>query len=292
MTSGSNDYATFRRVLRRCAPQIARPLPWIGHDDPWAILVSEVMLQQTQTSRVVGPWTRFVEAFPTPRSCADATLASVLRLWGGLGYHRRAKALHGAALIIRDEFDGAVPRNVDELRRLPGVGEYTANAVASFAFDQPVAVLDTNVGRVLARAVANRQLSNVEARSIAQELLPRDRRPAFNQALLDLGAQFCTSKPRCDVCPLAVTCRWHHDGGIDPAPHSAGVSRPQPTFAGSDRQVRGQVLAALRLRARSMTQLIASLDGVSAQRGASIVDDLVADGLVEHSRGRVRLTGD
>ena len=250
------------------------------------------MLQQTPTSRVVGPWTRFIEAFPTPSTCADATLASVLRLWGGLGYHRRAKSLHDAARMIRDEFDGAVPRSVADLRRLPGVGEYTANAVASFAFDQPVAVLDTNVGRVLARAVANRQLRAVEARSLAQALLPRDRRPAFNQAMLDLGAQFCRSRPRCDDCPLATSCRWHHEGGVDPAPQSAGVSRPQSIFAGSDRQVRGRVLAALRVQSRSTSQLLASLDGVGAQRGGSIVDDLVADGLVERTRGRVRLAGD
>ena len=279
-------------MLRRCAPQLARPLPWVGLGDPWSILVSEVMLQQTQTSRVVGPWTRFLEAFPTPRSCADAPLASVLRLWSGLGYHRRAKALHQAAQMIRDEFDGAVPRTVAELRRLPGVGEYTANAVASFAFDAPVAVLDTNVGRVLARAVTNRQLSTIEARSISHALLPRDRRPAFNQAMLDLGAQFCTSRPRCDACPLAAACRWQREGGVDPAPHSAGVSRPQSTFAGSDRQVRGRVLAALRVKSRSTSQLLAALEGVSALRGTSIINDLVADGLIERAGGRVCLVGD
>ena len=125
-------------------------MPWIG-TDPWSVLVSEVMLQQTQTSRVIGPWTRFLEAFPTPTSCADASLSEVLRLWSGLGYHRRAKALHDAAIMIRDDFGGMVPRQVDELRRLPGVGEYTANAVGSFAFGHRVAVIDTNVGRVLGR---------------------------------------------------------------------------------------------------------------------------------------------
>ena len=291
-TSGSNDYAAFRRVLRRCAPQLARSLPWIGLADPWSILVSEVMLQQTQTSRVVGPWTKFVEVFPTPRSCADAPLSSVLRLWSGLGYHRRAKALHEAARMIRDEFDGAVPSTITELRRLPGVGEYTANAVASFAFDQPVAVLDTNVGRVLARAVTNRRLSTVEARSIAHALLPRDRRPAFNQAMLDLGAQFCIARPRCGVCPLAVACRWRREGGTDPAPLSAGVSRPQSTFAGSDRQVRGQVLAALRVQSRSTSQLLTLLDGISAPRGRSIISGLIADGLVERAGKQVRLAGD
>lgn len=150
-TSGRNDYAVFRRELRRFAPEISRTLPWIGHESPWAVLVSEVMLQQTQTSRVIEPWTKFLERFPTPRSCADVALAEVLGAWRGLGYHRRAKALHDTARVLRDEFDGVVPRTVKELRTLPGVGEYTAAAVASFAYGEHVAVLDTNVGRVLAR---------------------------------------------------------------------------------------------------------------------------------------------
>jgi len=127
---------------------------------------------------------------------------------------------------------------VADLRRLPGVGEYTANAVASFAFGECVAVVDTNVGRVLARAVANRTLSVRDARVVANELLPRSNAAAFNQALLDLGAQFCTSTPRCDPCPMARVCRWHVEGGPDPAPRSAGVSRPQSKFQGSDRQAR------------------------------------------------------
>ncbi|MBW4077408.1 MAG: A/G-specific adenine glycosylase, partial [Acidobacteria bacterium] len=148
-TSGSNDYATFRRALRRAAPGLQRPLPWIRHPDPWAILVSEIMLQQTQTSRVVEPWSLFLQRFPTPGACADAPLSSVLTLWGGLGFPRRAKALHTTARMIRDDFDGVVPSDVRSLRSLAGVGEYTANAVASFAFGQRVAVLDTNVGRIV-----------------------------------------------------------------------------------------------------------------------------------------------
>ena len=132
---------------------------------PWAVLVSEVMLQQTQTSRVVEPWRRFLERFPTPTSCADAPLSTVLTVWAGLGYPRRAKAIHDAARVMRDDHDGAVPREVAQLLQLPGVGEYTAHAVASFAFAKPVAVLDTNVGRVLARAIENRTLRHREARA-------------------------------------------------------------------------------------------------------------------------------
>jgi A/G-specific adenine glycosylase len=291
-TPGSNDYATFRRVLRRVAPSIARDLPWVAHEDPWAVLVSEFMLQQTQTSRVVGPWRAFLEAYPTPTDCANSTLADVLQRWSGLGYHRRAKALHGAARMIRDEFHGEVPSTVEDLRRLPGVGDYTANAVASFAFGKPVAVLDTNVGRILARALTNRSLRASEARDTAKALLPRRESAAFNQAMLDLGAQFCRSTPRCGVCPVLAVCRWRLEGGPDPAPQSAAVSRPQSPFVGSDRQVRGRVLAALREKSQSETQLIARLGDVGDERTATALASLVLDGLVGRTGRMIHLSRD
>jgi A/G-specific adenine glycosylase len=250
------------------------------------------MLQQTQTSRVVGPWTNFIAAFPSPTSCADAPLSAVLRLWSGLGYHRRAKALHDASKMIRDEFDGGVPKVVADLRRLPGVGEYTANAVASFAFGSNVAVVDTNVGRVLARAIANRTLRASEARILANDLLPRSDAAAFNQAMLDLGAQFCTSTPKCASCPVARACKWNLEGGPDPAPRSAGVSKAQSKFQGSDRQVRGRVLAALRERPRSMQHLVVCVEEVNADRTETLVEGLIADGLVERRGQLVRLCGD
>jgi A/G-specific adenine glycosylase len=256
------------------------------------VLVSEVMLQQTQTSRVIVPWANFIAAFPSPTSCADAPLSTVLRLWEGLGYHRRAKALHDAATMIRDDYDGAVPFAVADLRRLPGVGEYTANAVASFAFGENVAVVDTNVGRVLARAIANRTLSVAEARTFASDLLPRSGAAAFNQAMLDLGSQFCTSTPNCATCPLARACRWNLEGGHDPAPRSAGVSKPQPTFEGSDRQARGRVLAALREGPRPLRHLVTFVEEVNAERTAALVAGLIADGLVERRGQLVQLCGD
>jgi len=247
------------------------------------------MLQQTQTSRVVGPWERFLRRFPTPTSCADASLADVLRLWEGLGYHRRAKALHGAARLIRDEFEGELPTSVSELLSLPGVGAYTAHAVASFAFNERVAVLDTNVGRVLSRAVANRTLRPVEARAMAFELLPRNDVAAFNQSMLDLGAQFCTSSPRCDTCPVARHCRWRHEGGPDPAPTSAGVSRPQPAFSGSNRQLRGRVLASLRHSPSTTRELDSVFAGVEADRRDQVLEGLVRDGLVVRNRSSIQL---
>jgi A/G-specific adenine glycosylase len=256
------------------------------------VLVSEVMLQQTQTSRVEEPWRRFMAQFPMPSACADATLAEVLTAWQGLGYHRRAKALHDAARTIRDEFDGEVPRRVDQLLRLPGVGEYTANAVASFAFHEPVAVLDTNVGRVLARALANRRLRPSEARIVASELLPRTKSASFNQAMLDLGAQFCRAKPRCEECPLSKHCAWHQSGGEDPAPMSASVSRPQPRFDGSNRQLRGRVLNALRERPHSRRELLSSFETVEAQRRDDVLTSLERDGLITRVAQVYSLAGD
>jgi A/G-specific adenine glycosylase len=218
-------------------------------------------------------------------------LSDVLRLWSGLGYPRRAKALHDAATMIRDEYNGQVPSRVSELRRLPGIGEYSANAVASFAFGAGVAVVDTNVGRVLARAITNRTLSVGDARAAANQLLPRTNAASFNQSMLDLGAQFCASTPRCVTCPVARVCKWQLEGGPDPAPRSAGVSRPQSKFEGSNRQARGRVLKALRDSPRSTQQLLACTD-LDASRGAALIDGLVADGLIQRRGRLVHLRGD
>lgn len=276
--------APFRRALRRAAPTLRRDLPWIGNDDPWAVFVSEVMLQQTSTGRVIGPWHRFLDTFPTPSSCASAPLADVLRHWSGLGYPRRAKALHDAARMMSERFDAAVPSSVDDLVSLPGVGTYTAHAVASFAFDTPVAILDTNVGRVVARALANRVLRPREARDLATKLLPRDHVAAFNQAMLDLGAQFCTRNPCCASCPLRATCRYQREGGDDPAPRSAAVSRPQAAFAGSDRQVRGRLLKSLHEGSLSRRSLHARLADVDVERVDTLLVQLMREGLISRHR--------
>ncbi len=254
------------------------------------MLVSEVMLQQTSTARVTAPWTRFLERFPTPTHCADVPLAEILRAWQGLGYPRRARNLHLAARLIRDEFAGQVPASVDELRRLPGVGPYTAAAVASFAFGQREAVLDTNVGRVLARAVANEPLTPGAARALAARLLPASDPASFNQAMIDLGATFCRAAPRCTTCPVSQVCQWNIGGGPDPAPRSAAVSRPQARFAGSDREIRGRVIRELGQSSASVTSLRGSLADVDAERLAAVIDGLVNDGLVRRSSRRVALS--
>lgn len=257
-----------------------RDLPWVGHDDPWAIFVSEVMLQQTSTSRVLGPWRAFLTAYPTPSDLAAAPLDEVLARWRGLGYPRRARALREAAILMRDSHGGRVPRDRDDLLALPGVGEYTANAVASFAFAEPVTVLDTNVGRVLARAVANSPLTRAAARALGDEVRAAQPSAAFNQSLLDLGAQFCRATPRCENCPVAAACRWRREGGPDPAPTSAAVSRPQAAYAGSDRQLRGRILARLESRP-SPTQFAAHFADVEPVRLEAALCSLARDGLVD-----------
>jgi len=224
-------------------------LPWRATRDPWAVLVSEVMAQQTQVERVVPSYHRFLEAFPTPSRCAAAPLGEVLTLWRGLGYNRRAANLHRAARTVVAEHDGQVPSELGDLMALPGVGAYTARAVQAFAFGMDVGVVDTNAGRVLSRAVAGRPVTPAEAQRLVDAMVPAGEGWSFGQALLDLGAQVCVAgAPRCPACPIRSRCRWASTGraGPDPARGSAGVSTPQARFAGSDRQGRGRLVDRLR----------------------------------------------
>jgi A/G-specific adenine glycosylase len=215
------------------------------------VLVSELMLQQTQVVRVIPAWRAFLGRFPTPADCAAAPAGDVVRAWAGLGYNRRAINLHRAAVAMVERHGGAVPPSLPDLLALPGIGPYTARAVLVFAFEQRHGVLDTNTARVLARAQAGRRLARPEAQALADALVPTDQAWAWNQALLDLGATRCsTSRPKCDACPLAAAdeCTWWAAGRPepDPATGSAGVSGRQSRFAGSDREGRGRLVAALR----------------------------------------------
>lgn len=225
-----------------------RDLPWRRTRDPWRILVSEVMLQQTQADRVVPHYERFVVAFPTPGACAAAGPAAVVRLWSGLGYNRRALNLHRAATAITADHGGAVPHDDSALRALPGVGPYTARAVRTFAFDDAVAAVDTNGIRVLARAVTGSPLTVRQATELGDRLVPEGSSWEFNQTMFDLGATVCTAAaPSCPVCPLSRQCTWRRRGnaGADPWRLSP-TARPQSAFEGSDRQGRGRLLHALR----------------------------------------------
>jgi A/G-specific adenine glycosylase len=236
----------FRQRLLGWGAEHRRDLPWRRTRDPWRILVSEVMLQQTQVDRVVPHYERFVEAFPTSAACAAAGSAEVVRRWSGLGYNRRALNLHRAATDIGERHGGRVPSDDAALRALPGVGPYTARAVRSFGFGEDVAAVDTNGVRVLARAVAGARLTGTTAFVLGDRLVPRGGSWEFNQSMFDLGATVCTAvRPDCTCCPLRRQCTWRRLGGSDPW-RASPAARRQSAFAGSDRQGRGRLLEALR----------------------------------------------
>lgn len=271
----------------------ARDLPWRAEDrTPWGVLVSEVMLQQTPVVRVEPVWRAWMERWPLPADLAAEQPGAAIRGWGRLGYPRRALRLHSAALAIVERHDGAVPGAYGDLRALPGVGDYTAAAVAAFAFGQRHAVLDTNVRRVLARAVsgvAHPPPSPTAAeRDLADSLLPAESAPAWSVAVMELGALVCTAKaPRCTECPLAGGCAWRQDG----APPDAGRPRRTQTWNGTDRQARGRLLAVLREAPSDVPKNALDLawpdDPMQRERA---LDGLVADGLVEPLPGdRYRL---
>jgi A/G-specific adenine glycosylase len=256
-----------------------RDLPWRATRDPWRVLVAEVMLQQTQARRVIPKWHEFCAAYPTPAACARAALADVLRTWQGLGYPRRARDLRDAAALIVADHGGRVPDDLPALVALPGVGPYTARAVLAFAFERDVAVVETNIARVLARAAGER-LTTRRAQAMADALVPVGAGWVWNQALMDLGAAVCRPEPRCAGCPVAGGCHWHASGHLqpDPAVGSAGVSTRQPPYDGSDRQARGRVL-------RRLARGPAPVDGFPAR----IVAGLVADRLAVRAGSDLRL---
>ncbi|HVN50760.1 MAG TPA: A/G-specific adenine glycosylase [Acidimicrobiales bacterium] len=260
-----------------------RDLPWRRTRDPWLVLVSELMLQQTQVARVVPLFERFALRFPTPAVCAVAEVGDVVRSWAGLGYNRRAVNLHRAAVAIVACHAGSLPDDLDALLALPGVGPYTARAVLAFAFERDVGVVDTNAARVLART-NGRALDRREVQTLADGAVPTGRGWEWNQAVLDLGATVCTSRsPGCPRCPLSATCGWQRAGcpTPDPARGSAGTSRGQSRFEGSDRQGRGRLVAALRRDGRLAPERLASEAGWPDDpvRTATAVASLVRDGL-------------
>jgi len=230
MTKKAFDVDAFRRALLAWYDANRRDLAWRRTDDPYEVWVSEVMLQQTQVSRVTEYWPRFLERFPTLSALAEASLDDVLAAWSGLGYYRRARSLHAAARVLVDRFDGKVPESAHELRELPGMGEYTCAAVASIAFGEDVAVVDANVVRVLARLTAlaadpSRGEARRAIRSEATRLLDASRPGDFNQAMMELGALVCTpAAPRCDACPVAAGCVALERGDPEGYPISSGAT--------------------------------------------------------------------
>ena len=268
----------------------ARDLPWRRPDaGPWAVLVSEIMLQQTPVSRVLPAYEAWLARWPTPSALAAASPADAVRQWGRLGYPRRAIRLHAAARVITERHGGVVPDSVSALLALPGVGSYTAAAVASFAFGQRHAVLDTNVRRVLARLMRGSlrpaPSPTVTEVRLAESLIPAEPglAPRWSVAVMELGALICTAeRPRCPECPVVSDCAWHRAGqpGDDP-----DLRRRSQGYEGTDRQCRGRLLAVLRDAHEPVPA--ARLDAVwpdENQRTRSLAS-LVADGLAESLPG-------
>jgi A/G-specific adenine glycosylase len=262
-----------------------RDLPWRAVGYPaWGILVSEIMLQQTPVARVIPRLAEWLERWPTPAALAAASPGDAVRAWQRLGYPRRALGLHAAAVAITEQHGGVVPSDVDELLALPGVGHYTARAVAVFAYGKRHPVVDTNVRRVLARAIdgvaeAGPPSTKRDLEAMEREL-PVDDAAArlFNAAAMELGAVVCTTRsPRCDACPIADQCAWRGAG----YPAYVGARRAtQKKYEGSDRQVRGVILAALRSRQHPLdASELEELWPDPLQRGRAL-DGLLTDGLV------------
>lgn len=264
----------------------ARPLPWRAPTcTPWGVLVSEVMLQQTQVARGLPVWQAWIERWPTATALADAPLADVLVAWGRMGYPRRARWLHQAAQIIRDEHGGDVPRDLAALRALPGIGEYTAAAVLAFAFGEPTVVLDTNVRRVIERAwggtaLPPAHLTNAERERAASLVSIGGAR--WSAAVMELGALVCSSRsPDCSTCPLMADCAWRERG----MPAAPLIARRQGRFEGSDRQARGTVMAAVRAGPVRPADIV----WPDAEQRDRAIASLEADGLVARVRGRLHL---
>ena len=308
MVDGASLEETRERVLAWFA-EAGRDLPWRATRDPYRVLVAEVLAQQTQAARAAAAWPRFLERFPDVATLAAAAPAEVLRAWQGLGYNRRALALHRTAQAVEER--GGWPDSVEGLAGLPGVGPYTARAVACFALGRRVAPVDTNVARVLARSLAGAdpaQLTPAARQRLADQALPppaygpavagapdpSGRAWTWSSALMDVGALHCRPRPRCEGCPLAPSCRWRALGPAAPPPRP----RAQAPFATSDRRWRGAVVRALAGAPDGLDRaaLADTVQAVAADRPAGWFDTLLArleaEGLVATGAdGRLHLPG-
>jgi A/G-specific adenine glycosylase len=268
-----------------------RDLPWRRTRDPYRILVSEVMLQQTQVDRVIPKYRSFLSRFPTTAALARARLADVLHAWLGLGYNSRALRLWRCAQAIVRDHDGELPQDPGLLETLPGIGSYTAAAVASLAFGKSVPVVDTNVRRVLARTLTGRDRASAGAvMQLAKATLPRRGNAQWVQGLMDIGARFCRSSPRCDACPLRSACAFARHG----ARRRRIAQRASSPYAGSDRYYRGRLIrllcerrtVTLREAGRQVKQRFGARDVSWLLR---IARALERDGLITFARGGRRI---
>jgi A/G-specific adenine glycosylase len=298
MSAAPVDPGQLREVRERLLAWFAaagRRLPWRATRDPYRVLVAEVLAQQTQAERAAAAWPRFLARFPDVGALANATPAEVLRAWQGLGYNRRALALRATARAVVER--GGWPDTVEGLAALPGVGPYTARAVACFALGLQVAPVDTNVARVVARVLAGSDpaaLRPAARQALADAALPAGQAWTWSSALMDVGALHCRPRPRCVGCPLALACRWRALGPAAPPARP----RTQAPFAGSDRRWRGAVIRVLAAEPAGLdpAALAAAVDAAAAPRPPGWFDGLLvrleAEGLVAGSPdGRLRLPG-
>lgn len=245
------------------------------------------MLQQTQVARVMPKYLAFLADFPDPAACAGRPAGDVVAAWVGLGYNRRALNLHRCAVAVTEQ--GGFPRDLAGLMTLPGVGPYTARAILAFAFEADVAVVDTNIARLLAR-LSGRTLTSAEVQRMADSSVPVGEGWAWNQVVMELGALVCTARrPACDGCPLVRSCAWR-GVGLDPAVGSAGVSRGQSPFVGSDRQGRGRLVRALSAGAVANERLASTMGWPDdPERARRVAETVVSDGLAVREGGSLRL---
>lgn len=269
-----------------------RDLPWRTAGDPWAVVMSEFMLQQTPVARVLPVFTQWWERWPTPAALASATSAEVLRAWGRLGYPRRAQRLHEVARRLVAEHGGRVPSDLETLRSLPGIGEYTAGAIHSFAFAGRAIVLDTNVRRVFARAVTGDErpaasLTRTE-RELALQLVPEHDAHVWAAATMELGALVCTARsPRCEACPIQDQCAWFAAG----KPTFDGPVRRSQAWHGTDRQCRGRLLAAARESHGPIAKTVLDATWDDDEQRERCLDALLDEGLLSLNESGMFLLG-
>jgi A/G-specific adenine glycosylase len=263
----------------------ARSLPWRDPQcSPWGVLVSEVMAQQTPLARVEPVWRAWLARWPTPEALAAESPGEAVRAWGRLGYPRRALRLHQAAVVLRDRFGGEVPRGEADLRSLPGVGGYTAAAVAAFAFGERTVVVDTNIRRVLTRVIDGQEhaaptLTAAEV-ALAGALVPQDaaRSAVWNVAVMELGALVCGAHaPACERCPVSASCAWLVAG----RPAYSGPPRRGQGYQGTDRKVRGDILHLLRESVGALPRAAFAVTDPDPRRVDRLIGALIEDGLLE-----------
>lgn len=287
--------ADVQRALLRWHERNGLRAPWRESGDPYEVLVAATMAQQTQMSRVLESYERFLTAFPTLEALASASLGDVIRVWRGMGYNTRAVRLHRAARRIADE---GWPRRAHKLAQIPGIGAFTAAIIASFAFGEPAACVDTNVRRVLGRLCGDDHLAPKALQQLADHAVSRRHPASWNQALMDYGARVCVARPRCDECVVSAHCRWFReqrtDGRHVAEPRAAyRAARPRRTspvqpYEGSVRWYRGRIIDALRETAPGQrialdalaARIANGMEPIDGDELRALVEGLARDGLL------------